>query len=117
MSIAALLAGLVASTHQPLVAQQATFGPYVRDGYGLGWQTGRYGEAVLIHHFGNFAGSRAHVSFMPPLAATGEPPGTGPSDHRAHAARSPIADATSSTGGTAPTRQQQWRTFQAGQSR
>lgn len=57
--------GLVASTHQPLVAQQTTFGPYVRDGYGLGWQTGRYGDAVLIHHLGNFAGARAHVSFMP----------------------------------------------------
>jgi len=57
--------GLVASTHRSLVVQQATFGPYMRDGYGLGWQTGRYGDAVLIHHFGNFAGSRAHVSFMP----------------------------------------------------
>lgn len=57
--------GLVASTHKPLAIQQATFGPYVRDGYGLGWQTGRYGEALLIHHFGNFAGSRAHVSLMP----------------------------------------------------
>lgn len=58
-------AGLVAATHQPLATQDARFGPYTRDGYGLGWQTGRYGEAVLIHHFGNFAGSRAHVSFMP----------------------------------------------------
>lgn len=57
--------GLVAATHRSLVVQQATFGPYVRDGYGLGWQIGRYGDAVLIHHFGNFAGSRAHVSFMP----------------------------------------------------
>lgn len=57
--------GLVASTHRSLVAQQTTFGPYVRDGYGLGWQIGRYGDEVLIHHFGNFAGSRAHVSFMP----------------------------------------------------
>jgi CubicO group peptidase (beta-lactamase class C family) len=58
-------AGLVASTHQPLVSQDTTFGPYHRDGYGLGWQTGRYGDDVLIHHFGNFSGSRAHVSFMP----------------------------------------------------
>lgn len=58
-------AGLVDGTHRSLVTQQTTFGPYVRDGYGLGWQVGRYGEAVLIHHFGNFAGSRAHVSFMP----------------------------------------------------
>lgn len=57
--------GLVGSTHRPLVAQQAKFGPYVRDGYGLGWQTGLYGDQRLIHHFGNFAGARAHVSFMP----------------------------------------------------
>lgn len=57
--------GLVASTHRSLIAQQAKFGHYLRDGYGLGWQTGRYGEAVLIHHFGNFAGSRTHVSLMP----------------------------------------------------
>lgn len=58
-------AGLVASTHASRVAQETTFGPYVRTGYGLGWQVGRYGEDVLIHHFGNFSGSRAHVSFMP----------------------------------------------------
>lgn len=58
-------AGLVASTHRPLAANDGAFGPYVRESYGLGWQVGRYGDDVLIHHFGNFAGSRAHVSFMP----------------------------------------------------
>lgn len=58
-------AGLVASTHRPLATNNATFGAYVRESYGLGWQIGRYGDDVLIHHFGNFAGSRAHVSFMP----------------------------------------------------
>lgn len=58
-------AGLVASTHTPRVTQDATFGEYARTGYGLGWQIGRYGDDLLIHHFGNFAGSRAHVSFMP----------------------------------------------------
>lgn len=58
-------AGLVNATHRSVVSQKAVFGPYTRDGYGLGWQTGRYGEDILIHHFGNFAGSRAHVSFMP----------------------------------------------------
>lgn len=58
-------AGLVASTHRPLAANDSTFGPYTRQSYGLGWQIGRYGDDVLIHHFGNFAGSRAHVSFMP----------------------------------------------------
>lgn len=58
-------AGLVASTHRPLATNETTFGPYARESYGLGWQIGRYGDDVLIHHFGNFAGSRAHVSFMP----------------------------------------------------
>lgn len=57
--------GLVVSTHASKVPQDTTFGPYQRTGYGLGWQVGRYGDDLLIHHFGNFAGSRAHVSFMP----------------------------------------------------
>ena len=57
--------GLVASTHRPLATGGGSFGPYTRESYGLGWQIGRYGDDVLIHHFGNFAGSRAHVSFMP----------------------------------------------------
>ncbi|MFC7379795.1 serine hydrolase domain-containing protein [Brevundimonas sp. GCM10030266] len=58
-------AGLIRFTHRPLVTQDTAFGAYHRDGYGLGWQVGRYGTDVLIHHFGNFSGSRAHVSFMP----------------------------------------------------
>ncbi|ATQ41884.1 serine hydrolase domain-containing protein [Caulobacter mirabilis] len=58
-------AGRVASTHRSRVAQDRRFGAYQRDGYGLGWQTGRYGEDRFIHHFGNFSGSRSHVSFMP----------------------------------------------------
>lgn len=57
--------GLIAGTHASRVTQETTFGPYVRTGYGLGWQVGRYGDDLLIHHFGNFSGSRAHVSFMP----------------------------------------------------
>lgn len=57
--------GLIASTHLSQVVQDTTFGPYQRTGYGLGWQVGRYGDDVLIHHFGNFSGSRAHVSLMP----------------------------------------------------
>lgn len=60
-----LPSGLIASTHAPRVAQEMTFGEYARTGYGLGWQVGRYGDDLLIHHFGNFSGSRAHVSFMP----------------------------------------------------
>lgn len=58
-------AGLVASTHRPVATQDATFGPYRRTGYGLGWQVGSFGEDLLVHHFGDFAGSRAHVSLLP----------------------------------------------------
>tara|TARA_R110002051_G_scaffold285551_1_gene347834 strand:+ start:1303 stop:2817 length:1515 start_codon:yes stop_codon:yes gene_type:complete len=57
--------GLIASTHVSRVDQEATFGSYVRTGYGLGWQVGRYDDDQFLHHFGNFSGSRAHVSFMP----------------------------------------------------
>jgi CubicO group peptidase (beta-lactamase class C family) len=57
--------GLVASTHRALVVQDRRFGAYHRDGYGLGWNLGLYRGERLIHHFGNFSGSRAHVSFMP----------------------------------------------------
>lgn len=57
--------GLVASTHVSRVGQDGQYGPYRREGYGLGWHMGRYGDDLLIHHFGGFSGSRAHVSFMP----------------------------------------------------
>jgi CubicO group peptidase (beta-lactamase class C family) len=57
--------GLVASTHAARVDVDSRSGPYTRHGYGLGWYLGRYGDDLLIHHFGGFAGSRAHVSFMP----------------------------------------------------
>lgn len=57
--------GLVDSTHAMLVEQAETFGPYRREGYALGWRVGRFGDDLLLHHFGNFGGSRAHVSFMP----------------------------------------------------
>ncbi|HEV7228679.1 serine hydrolase domain-containing protein [Brevundimonas sp.] len=56
---------LIASTHVMLVEKAETFGPYRREGYALGWRVGRFGDDLLLHHFGNFGGSRAHVSFMP----------------------------------------------------
>lgn len=58
-------AGLIDSTHRALASQDRDFGAYHRDGYGLGWNLGIYRGERLIHHFGNFSGSRAHVSFMP----------------------------------------------------
>lgn len=58
-------AGVIAATHIPRVALDSRTGAYTREGYGLGWYTGRYREDLLVHHFGGFSGARAHVSLMP----------------------------------------------------
>ncbi|MEM8918203.1 MAG: serine hydrolase [Pseudomonadota bacterium] len=57
----------VKASRNPQVSVGKSFGPYKRDHYALGWYTGGYGaqEHRLVHHFGSFSGSRAHVSYMP----------------------------------------------------
>jgi hypothetical protein len=55
----------VRETRASLVDVGGAFGEYSRDHYGLGWYVGAYGEDALVHHFGGFAGFRAHVSYMP----------------------------------------------------
>lgn len=51
----------------PHVPVDEVFANYKRKHYGLGFYIGDYGDTnrQLIHHFGSFAGNRAHVSFMP----------------------------------------------------
>ncbi len=51
----------------PHVPVNEVFANYTRKHYGLGFYIGEYGETKrqFIHHFGSFAGNRAHVSFMP----------------------------------------------------
>ncbi len=59
-------AAVIRDTQRPVAQTDADFGPFRRHGgYGLGWYIGEYGDDTLIHHFGGFAGFRAHVSFMP----------------------------------------------------
>lgn len=57
----------VTLTRTPHIAVDKTFGPYTREHYGLGFYTGPYihGEGEFVHHFGGFAGTAAHVSYMP----------------------------------------------------
>ena len=50
---------------QPHVSVNKEALGYQRDSYGLGWYIGRYKDDLFVHHFGQYAGSRAHVSFMP----------------------------------------------------
>ncbi len=38
---------------------------FEREGYAWGWYTGQYKGQKMLHHFGGFAGTHAHLSFMP----------------------------------------------------
>ena len=59
-------ADVIAEVHQPVATDRGdSFGPFGRDGYALGWQTGTYDGDTMLHHFGGFAGFHAHTSFMP----------------------------------------------------
>lgn len=58
-------ADAIAETHQPVGETDGRFGPFSREGYGLGWYVGRYDGAPMLHHFGGFAGAHAHTSFLP----------------------------------------------------
>lgn len=58
-------AGLVSSTHVPLVPVNKAFGDYRRDSYGMGWYIGSKDKRELVHAFGSFIGNWSHVSFSP----------------------------------------------------
>lgn len=58
-------ARVIAETHRPLARQDATFEGIPRVGYALGWQLGIVDGDTLYHHFGNYPGAFANVSFLP----------------------------------------------------
>ncbi len=58
-------AELIRETQRMQAETSGSFGPFGREGYGLGWYGGMLGEEELLHHFGGFAGFHAHTSFMP----------------------------------------------------
>jgi CubicO group peptidase (beta-lactamase class C family) len=58
-------ADVIAEVHRPAASLEASYGPFLRTGYGLGWYTGPYDGEPMIHHFGGFAGFHPHLSFMP----------------------------------------------------
>lgn len=51
--------------HSPQISLQRKFGRLDRYAYGLGWYHADYQGDVVIHHFGSYPGSWAHVSWMP----------------------------------------------------
>lgn len=62
-------ARVVRETHRTQATLDATFGELHRVGYGLGWYRAIVDGDTLVHHFGSYAGARAHISFMPSLHA------------------------------------------------
>jgi CubicO group peptidase (beta-lactamase class C family) len=62
---AAFPAGAVAATHRRQAIQRDSLGDILRVGYGLGWQIGVWNGDTVYHHFGNYPGAFAHISFMP----------------------------------------------------
>lgn len=51
--------------HAPQAEVGSEFFVFGRESYGLGWYVGSYGGETLVHHFGSYVASRAHVSFLP----------------------------------------------------
>lgn len=58
-------ASVVLKSHQQQVATEAMFMDFKRSGYAWGWYTGEYKGQNMLHHFGGFSGTHAHLSFMP----------------------------------------------------
>lgn len=58
-------AAAVQMVREQQVALAAESDGYQRTGYALGWYLGPHRDEAMLHHFGGFAGARAHVSFIP----------------------------------------------------
>ncbi|WP_206484336.1 serine hydrolase [Thalassotalea sp. G2M2-11] len=60
-----LSADVIKTSHQQQVTTLAQYQDFQRDGYTWGWYTGEYKGERMLHHFGGFAGTHAHLSFIP----------------------------------------------------
>ena len=61
-------AEVVQGTRTPIATVNVDFDGYRREQYGLGWYIGPYRNERMLHHFGGFSGTRAHVSYLPDQA-------------------------------------------------
>lgn len=59
------LAQAIRESQMPVASLDASFGPFKRHGYGLGWYSGPYHGSTIYHSFGSFVGAMAHASIMP----------------------------------------------------
>lgn len=58
-------AEVIAESQKAIASFEEKRGPYTSNGYGMGWNIGTFEGEPLLRHFGGFAGSNAHISYMP----------------------------------------------------
>ncbi|MCC2616823.1 beta-lactamase family protein [Aestuariibacter halophilus] len=58
-------AEVIARSHRQQAVTDRAYLDFTRDGYAWGWYTGDYKAQRMLHHFGGFAGTHAHLSFIP----------------------------------------------------
>jgi CubicO group peptidase (beta-lactamase class C family) len=56
---------VVQRSHEFLGRRDRTFVFFQRDGWGFGWDIGRYENDLMISRFGGYASLRSHLSFLP----------------------------------------------------
>lgn len=60
-----LPADVIARSQQEQISLEEQYLDFSRTGYAWGWYSGQYKDQRMLHHFGGFAGTHAHLSFMP----------------------------------------------------
>ena len=56
---------VIAKSQQQVAEVDSSYGDFKREGYAWGWYIGPYMNETMYHHFGGYAGTHSHLSFMP----------------------------------------------------
>lgn len=56
---------VIAKSQQQIAEVDSSYGDFKRKGYAWGWYIGPYMNETMYHHFGGYAGTHSHLSFMP----------------------------------------------------
>jgi len=56
---------IIAKSQQQVAEVDSSYGDFKREGYAWGWYIGPYMNETMYHHFGGYAGTHSHLSFMP----------------------------------------------------
>ena len=56
---------IIEKSQQKITEVDSSYGDFKREGYAWGWYIGPYMNETMYHHFGGYAGTHSHLSFMP----------------------------------------------------